>query len=169
MELLILCIKIFFVRIIDVSLGTLRTMFMVKGKKFIAAIIGLVEVLIWFLIVREALTFETSSIFVAISYSSGFATGTLIGGFMAQKLIAGNITLQVFTSSNELIKAIREAGYGLTALNYKGIDEAKEKNLIYITVDKKQEKEVRKIINRLDSNAFIVVNETTYVQNGYFK
>ena len=68
MELFILCIKIFFVRILDVSLGTLRTMITVKGKMFYASLIGFVEILIWFLIVREALNTDNTSIFVALSY-----------------------------------------------------------------------------------------------------
>ena len=51
MELLILCLKVFLVRILDVSLGTMRTIVMVKGKTLIASLIGFVELLIWFLIV----------------------------------------------------------------------------------------------------------------------
>ena len=78
--MLILCIKIFFARIFDVTLGTVRTMFTVKGKRLIASLIGFIEVLIWFLVVREALNTESKSIFVAISYALGFATGTYIGG-----------------------------------------------------------------------------------------
>ena len=53
MELLVLCIKIFLVRILDVSLGTLRTMFVVKERRFLASIIGFIEALIWFLIVKK--------------------------------------------------------------------------------------------------------------------
>ena len=67
MELLILCFKIFFVRIIDVSLGTFRTMETVKGKTKEATIIGFFELLIWFLIVKEALNTTSNSIFIAIS------------------------------------------------------------------------------------------------------
>ena len=70
MELLILCFKIFFVRIIEVSLGTFRTMETVKGKTKEATIIGFFELLVWFLIVKEALNTTSNSIFIAISYFS---------------------------------------------------------------------------------------------------
>ena len=83
MEILILCLKIFFVRIFDVSLGTARTIIMVRGKGFLASIIGFVEVLVWFLIVREALNTNVESIWIAISYSLGFATGTYIGSLLS--------------------------------------------------------------------------------------
>ena len=45
MDILFLCIKIFLVRIIDVTLGTLRTIITVKDKVFLASVIGFFEVL----------------------------------------------------------------------------------------------------------------------------
>ena len=53
MEILLLCIKIFFVRVLDVALGTVRMLFTVKGKRFVASTIGFIEMLIWFLIVKK--------------------------------------------------------------------------------------------------------------------
>lgn len=79
MDILFLCIKIFLVRIIDVSLGTARTIIMVKGKSLVASLIGFVEVFVWFVIAREALNTTESSLLIAFSYSLGFATGTYIG------------------------------------------------------------------------------------------
>ena len=83
MELLFLCLKIFFVRIIDVSMGTFRTIVTVKGKRLVATSIGFVEAFIWFLVVKEALTTDIDSIFIALSYSAGFASGTFIGSFLS--------------------------------------------------------------------------------------
>ena len=76
MELFILCVKIFFVRILDVSLGTVRMIITVKGNKLVASLIGFFEILVWFLIVKEALNTTETSIFIALSYSLGYATGT---------------------------------------------------------------------------------------------
>ena len=92
MEVLFLCIKIFVVRILDVSLGTCRTVMVVKGKTLYATIIGFIEVFIWFLIVREALNTDVESIWIAISYSLGFATGTYLGGIISKKLIKSLFT-----------------------------------------------------------------------------
>ena len=104
----ILCLKIFFVRILDVSLGTIRTMFVVMCKKLISSIIGFFEILVWFLVVKEALQTESNSIFIAISYSLGFATGNYIGALLSDKLITGNVSVQVFTNNNNLEKILRE-------------------------------------------------------------
>lgn len=166
--MLLLCIKIFFVRIIDVTLGTIRTMFTVKGKRLIASLFGFVEVLIWFLIVREALQTEDKSIFVAISYALGFATGTYIGGFLANILITGKVTVQVFTENIEVVDILRDQGYAVTVLDCKGYN-TKSKYMLYIGVDKKKEKVLRNLIHQLDEHAFIVENENNYVENGYFR
>ena len=63
------------VRVIDVSMGTIRTV--LEGKK-IGALIGFVEVLVWFLIVRRALTIDEPSLWIAVAYAGGFSIGTYI-------------------------------------------------------------------------------------------
>ena len=169
MDLLFLCIKIFLVRIIDVSLGTFRTMQMVKGKAFISAFIAFFEILVWFLVVKEALQTESNSIFIAISYSLGFATGNYIGALLSDKLITGNVSVQVFTNNNNLEKILREHGYGVSSVVYTGYEEGAHKHMLFINVDKKKEKALRELIKKNDKEAFIIVNETKYVENGYFK
>ena len=79
MSLFFLCIKVFLARIVDVSLGTFRTIITVKGKALYASIIGFFEVLIWFLVVKEALNTNETGILIGISYALGFAAGTYIG------------------------------------------------------------------------------------------
>lgn len=165
----ILCLKIFFVRILDVSLGTIRTMFVVRGKKLISSMIGFFEILVWFLVVKEALQTESNSIFIAISYSLGFATGNYIGALLSDKLITGNVSVQVFTNNNNLEKILREQGYGVSSVVYTGYEEEAHKHMLFINVDKKKEKALRELIKKNDKEAFIIVNETKYVENGYFK
>lgn len=169
MELLILCIKIFLTRVLDVSLGTVRTIVTIKGKAFLAATIGFIEVLIWFLIVREALSGDSNSIFVALAYAGGYATGTLIGSFLSEIFIKGNLGIQVVLSSrnDQVIKDLRSNGYGVTVINGSGKDE--EKYLLILQIEKHTLKQTIKDIKNLDQDAFIVVQETKLVQNGFFK
>lgn len=166
--MLILCLKIFFVRILDVSLGTIRTMFTVKGKKLIASLVGFIEVLVWFLVVKEALQTTENSLIIAIAYSLGFAVGTYIGGFLASVLITGNVTLQVFTDNLKLEGILRDNGYAVSVIECRGYKD-QLKHMLYININKKRENGLRKIIHTEDKHAFIVVNETKYVENGYFK
>lgn len=165
------CLMIFFVRIVDVSLGTVRMIFIVKGKKVISALIAFVEALIWFLIVKEALSSLNGSIWIALSYAGGFATGTYVGGLLSHLFIPGKLTLQVFVTYDKkhIIKEIRDHGYAVTALEYDGIESSEPNYMLYINIDKKKEKDLRKLIQSLDKDTFFIINEAKNVINGYFK
>lgn len=169
MELFLLCLKIFFVRILDVSLGTFRTIITVKGKTLYASLVGFIEVFIWFLIVREALNTEETSIFVAIAYSLGFATGTFIGGLLSKKFIHGNLTVQIITDNAypTLVDTLRNEGYAVTVIDVEGKDKNQEKYMLFIEINNKNLTHLQKLVKNIDKDAFIVVNETKYVENGF--
>ena len=169
MELLLLCLKIFFVRILDVSMGTLRTVITVKGKTLYASLVGFFEVFIWFLIVREALNTDVESIWIAVSYSLGFATGTYIGSFISNKFIKTTFSVEVITSKQSMSDILREKGYGVTELNVEGKDESVNKYMLLLKVNNSSLNELKHLIKSIDKNAFTIVTETKLVQNGYFK
>ena len=81
--LFLIITKIFFARIIDVSLGTFRTILTVKGKICFPTIIAFFEVIIWFYVAKEALLVDTNNVLIPISYSLGYATGNLIGSLIS--------------------------------------------------------------------------------------
>ncbi len=168
MTLFLLCIKIFFARILDVSLGTLRTIITVKGKNLYAAMIGFVEICIWFTIVREALNTDETSIFIMLSYAAGYATGTYIGGIISGKVIKGTLSVQVITSNLDIVNIIRQNGFAVSVMNIRGQEE-KDKYMLYIEVNNKSYEQLKALIRKHDSKAFMVVNETKYVQNGFIK
>lgn len=171
MALFLLCLKIFFVRIIDVSLGTVRTLITVKGRTLLASMVGFVEIFVWFVIVKEALNTTETSLWIAIAYSLGFATGTYIGGYLSDRFIKGNFSVQVVTSghNHQLLEMIRKEGYGVSVIDVKGQDHTKEKYMLFIEIKKNNFEHLKKLIHSIDPKAFIVVNETKYVQNGYIK
>lgn len=165
-----LCLKIFSVRIIDVSIGTVRSIFTIKGKNFTASLIGFFEILVWFLVAKEALDTDNNSIWIAISYSLGFATGTYLGGFLSSVLIKVKLGVQVILSSNDkrVVKIIRDKGYAVSVMDVKGRNFLDNKYMLFIEIENDKYNELTSLIKRLDEKAFIVVNETKYVHNGYF-
>ena len=169
MQLFGLCIKIFFVRILDVSLGTLRTMITVKGKILYASMVGFIEIFVWFLVVKEALNTDQTSIWIAISYSLGFATGTYIGGLLSKKFISGNLSVQVITDNAypDMVDKLRNEGYGVTVIDVEGKDKEQENNMLFIEISNKSFNHLQKIVKQIDHDAFVVVNETKYVLNGF--
>ena len=168
MSLYLMCIKIFFARLIDVSLGTFRTINTVKGRDLIASLIGIVEITVWFLIVKEALNTKNNSFWIVVSYALGFAVGTYIGGKISKIFIKSNLELQIILSNKDdnVVQKIRESGYAVTAIEVFGTKSTKY--MLYIQIRDNSLEKLKKIIRKLDSKAFIVVNETKYVENGYF-
>lgn len=165
-----LCFKIFFFRIVDVSLGTFVTVLTVKNKRLIATILGFIDVLIWFFVVKEALNTNSSSIFIALSYAFGYALGTFIGTTLSNTLINGMISVQVVLDNKYIseINKIRAEGYAVSQIDCLGKDNSK-KIMLFIEVGKKNLNNLKAIIKKIDNKAFIIVNDTRYVVNGFFK
>ena len=169
--MLITCLGIFFARAIDVSLGTIKTVYSVKGKTFVAAIIAFFEVFIWFMVAKEALNTGINSILIPISYSLGYATGTLVGTFIANTFIKGLICVQIITKKDNanLIDKIREKGYGCSIVPLKNDYDEIKKEMLFIEINKKSLKDLIAIVKSEDSSAFLMINETKIVQNGLVK
>lgn len=165
MNLFFMCIEIFLARVVDVSLGTFRTINTVKGRDFIAALIGLVEITVWFLVVKEALNTDNNSYFIVVSYALGFSVGTYIGGKLSKIFIKSTLEVQVVLSSknDNLIEIIRKNGYGVTIIEIKG-----NKYMLYIEIKDHSLEKLKELLSKYDKKAFITVQETKYVENGYF-
>lgn len=169
MTLFLLCSKIFIARLFNVSLATFVTILNVKGEKVKATIIGFIDMIIWFLAVKEALNTDVESIWIALSYAGGYATGTYVGGTLSSLLIKGKISVQVILDYLPLeeTEKIRNAGYAVSQIECTG-KEGSKKSMLFIEVDKKKLNDLKELIKKIDKNAFIVVNETKFVENGFF-
>ncbi len=171
MTLFLLCIKIFLARITDVTLGTLRTIYTVRGKTVTAGIIAFIEVFIWFVIAREALNTDLQSIWIVIAYSGGYATGTILGTFIANNFVNSLISIEVITTkaTTDNINKIRKEGYGVSVVNtVENINDEKTK-ILYITLNSRNLEKLKRIIKEIDPSAFLVIKESKIVQNGYIK
>lgn len=166
MEIFYLCIKIFLARILDVSLGTIRVVFVVKEKKIFAALIAFIEVLIWFEIVRESLAGNISSPFIAISFAGGYACGTYLGSIISSKYIKGHLTLNVISDkiTDKDIDFLKSQNYGLSVISMEN-----KKKMLVIEINKNNLKELKDLLFAIDKKAFIIINETKIVQNGFIK
>lgn len=167
----LISVKIFFARILDVSLGTVRMYSTVKGDKLKAVLIAFFEVLIWFIIAREALTIEINSIFIPISYSAGYAVGTFIGMLLNEKVINGIVTVQLICEKDDskITNKLRSEGYALSVVNLEDPLDDINKKMLIIQIRKQQVKHLVNIINKLEKKYFFTIHETKYLQNGILK
>lgn len=169
--LLLTCLKIFAARIVDVSLGTIRTVFFVKGKTIEPFLIAFVEVLVWYAVAREALNTTGNTVLIAISYALGYAVGTFIGSKLSKILVKGVVGVQIVIKEDcsKLINKLRKRGFGVSIIELKNDYEGKNKDMLYIQVNNRKLKELTDMVKNYDKNAFIAVNETKFVQNGFIK
>ncbi len=167
---MLISLTIFIARILDVSLGTIRTILLVKGRKGAASIVAFIEITIWFLIVREALALAEENPWIIIAYAAGFTAGTFIGSFISEKYISGTLNVQVISAkSEELIRVIRDNNFAVSAVDVKGLEKDVKRVMLFIEINKKDLECLRKIIKNVDEKAFVIVNESKLVQNGYFQ
>lgn len=175
-ELWFVCIIVVLGRIVDMGLATIRTVFVVKGKSGLAATLGFVEAFFWFVVVKAALDFNITlspvvgTLLIATVYSLGFALGTYLGGIFSKRFITVSVKVQiVLTNKNdELVEELKNSGFGATILSAKGANSKHETYLIFVETDSKNLKKLKNIIDEKDAHAFISVNESRNVYNGYF-
>lgn len=169
-KIILLCLTVCVGRIIDVSLGTLRTLSTVRGKRLVAAGIGFVEAFIWFMVVKDALKDTSAGIWIVFAYSLGYATGVFVGMTLGNLLIKTNVHVQIVTSGKdpEVLKKIREAGYAIIVLNVNGSEFGDDKYMILAEVPGKKKMDFKNLVHSLDEKAFITFQENKSVFNGYF-
>lgn len=158
---------IFLARIMDVSLGTLRIIFVTKGMRKVAPLFGFFEVLIWLIAISRIMQ-NLDNWVCYIAYAAGFATGNYVGMYLEEKLAIGHEMIRVITRRDAagLINDLREKGYGVTSVRAEGIEG--EVAVIYIIVRRSMIKEVLDLINLHNPRALYTVEAIKYVNKEIF-
>ena len=158
---------IFFARICDVSIGTMRIIFVSKGKKKIAPILGFFEVLIWIIAISKIMQ-NLDNYVNYVAYAAGFATGNLVGMIIEEKLAMGIQMIRIFTSERgmELVTTLNNNGFGATTVEAHG---AKEKVfLVYSIVHRNEIEKVLDVITCFNPKAFYTIEDVKAVNEGIF-
>jgi len=161
----ILPILIFLIRICDMSLGTMRIIFLYRGEKVISALLGFFEVLIWLLAIRQVFG-NLSNIACFFAYAGGFSMGTFVGILIEQKLAIGVQVLKVITSkdADALCSYLTESGYGFTCVD--GYGARGKVNLVYSIVKRGEMKKLINIIKKFNPKAFYTIEDIKSISSG---
>ncbi|MEW6743878.1 MAG: DUF2179 domain-containing protein [Planctomycetota bacterium] len=159
---------IFLLRLTDVSLGTVRIIMVMRGKRPIAALVGFVEVSIWVLAITRVMQ-HLDTFWSILGYGGGFASGTLLGMWIEDRLAIGFATIRIISQEKgeELARRIREAGYGATQIQAKG--RSGPVCLVESVVSRSQIGRIIEIANEVDSQSFLTVEEPRRVVRGYHR
>ena len=158
---------IFFARICDVSLSTVRMIMLVRGHRLYAAGIGFFEVIIYITALNLIFSNLNNPLNLLI-YAAGFATGNYIGGFIEEKLAVGTLTIQIITmvSPLELTEKLRAKGYGVTVIE--GLGREGKRYILQIILPRKRVTHLRKEIDEWDCEAFWTVFDARTTRGGIF-
>ncbi len=158
----IIPLLIFTARIFDVSLGTIRIIFVSKGFKNIAPFIGFLEILIWIIAITRVMQ-NLDNWVCYVAYAAGFATGNYVGMVIDEKLALGYEMVRVITKRDafDLVAALRKKGYGTTMVNAEGSQG--EVAVVYIIIKRKQIRNVVEIISKYNSKAFYTIEDIRFV------
>ena len=158
---------IFLARICDVSIGTMRIIFVSKGKRNIAPFLGFFEVLIWIIAISKIMQ-NLDNYINYVAYAAGFATGNFVGMIIEEKLAMGIQMIRVFAHERgqELVQSLNQNGFGATVVEARGARQ--NVHLIYTIVNRNELSNVLDLINRFNPNAFYTIEDIKGVNEGIF-
>lgn len=164
---IILPLIIFFSRVGDVSLGTLRHVFISKGFKTIVPLLGFFEVLIWIVVVAQVMK-NLNNFACYLAWAGGFATGTYVGLRIEERLALGLQVIRIITNQNSeaLILALKEHNHGVTIVDAQGgMGPVK---MIFTIMKRKNVQSVEKLIAAHNPNAFYSIEDIKRSSQGVF-
>jgi uncharacterized protein YebE (UPF0316 family) len=159
---------IFGLRITDMSLDTLRMLFMIRGRKALVWTIGLFQSAVFVIAITKVLS-DLNNPLTVIGYASGFATGNLVGMVIEERLAIGHIHLEIISQRHgaALAKALRKAGYGVTEISARGRDGTVR--ILSASVLRKDLAQARRIVHETDEGAFMTSEDVRPIRRGFWR
>jgi uncharacterized protein YebE (UPF0316 family) len=158
---------VFFARVIDVTLGTLRIIFISRGKKYLAPILGFVEVFIWIAVIAQIVR-GVNNLVTYLAYAAGFAVGNFVGMYIEDRLAIGTQVIRIIipNGSEALTDHLHQAGYGVTQVDGQGANGPVK--LIYTVVKRKDLPIVVSLIHQTHPHAFLSIEDVRSTEEGIF-
>jgi len=168
MEAVMAGLFIFIMRVSDMSMDTLRMVFVIKGKKYLAGVVGTLQALIFILAVGKALS-GPLNFYTVFGYAAGFGAGIILGMILEQKMAIGYSMIQIYTSAGgkAIAAAVRENGHAATQINGEGKDGMV--SVVTCTVARKHKQYIKNIAENIDPQAFITFEDVNLLRRGYFQ
>ncbi|MFX0074643.1 MAG: DUF2179 domain-containing protein [Candidatus Hermodarchaeota archaeon] len=165
--LILLPALIFFARVADVTLGTLRIVFISQGRRKIAPIVGFFEILIWLIAMGQIFSNLTNVIYY-IAYAGGFAMGNYIGLIVENKISLGLLSLQLIIRENaeSMINILKDQGYSLTTMTAEGTRGFVK--IVHLVIKRKSLPKTLDLIRKSNPKAFISIEQVKSVSGGNF-
>jgi uncharacterized protein YebE (UPF0316 family) len=164
----LIALVVFLLRITDMSLDTLRVLFVVRGRKTVAWVLGFFQAAVFVLAITRVLA-NLGNPLTVLGYAAGFATGNVLGMLVEERLAIGHVQLQIVSRRHgtALARALRQGGFGVTEISARGRDGTVR--LLTASVLRKDVAHAKRIVRETDTEAFITSENVTLVRRGFWR
>jgi uncharacterized protein YebE (UPF0316 family) len=159
---------IFLLRVTDMSLDTLRVLFVMRGRKAISWILGFFQASVYLIAITTVIR-DLTNPFNIIGYAAGFATGVVLGMVIEEKLAIGHVHMRIISSrlGSGVAERLRQEGYAVTEVPARGKDGMV--TMLNCSVLRKDVKKVGFMVNEVDGEAFITSEEIRPIRRGFWR
>jgi len=166
MQTVLWSVLIFTAMVFLVSMGTLRLVTTVKGKKIISAAVGFLEAALSITVITKIIQNATNTA-VVLSYAAGFALGLYIGMVISDKLSKDIYSTNIISKgcSKQMEKLLRDGGFGVTC--YNGSGREGDLNILNIISKKEHLPKLKQLVNQVDGKAFIISHALSDSKGGF--
>jgi uncharacterized protein YebE (UPF0316 family) len=160
-------LMIFFLRLVNMSLDTIRILAVLRGRKAASWITGFFQVLIYLFIISWVLN-DMANLGKFIAFCAGFATGSAFGMFIEERIGMGFSDMRIISAGHgpALTQVLRAAGYAVTEMA--GYGKSGTVEVLGCTINRSKISELTSMINIVDPQAFISSEEVRTVKGGYW-
>jgi uncharacterized protein YebE (UPF0316 family) len=155
-------VLIFIARVVDVSMGTVRVVFISRGLKYLAPVVGFFEILVWLVAIGQIMK-NLSNPVCYIAYAGGFAMGNFVGICIAERLSLGVVLIRVITNrdASELVEYLKAAEYGVTSVDGHGT--VGQVKVVFTIVPRREAQRVVDLVKKFNPKAFYSIEEVGFV------
>jgi uncharacterized protein YebE (UPF0316 family) len=164
----LLPLAIFALRVSDMSMDTMRVLFVIRGRKALAWILGFMQSAIWVVAITSVLR-HLDNLWNVIGYAAGFATGTVVGMIIEERLALGHGHLRIISPhrGRAIALAVRDAGYAATELAGRGKDGTVD--VITCSVQRRDIDRLQRAVRDIDPEAFMTIEEVRPLHRGFWR
>ncbi|MEJ5314617.1 MULTISPECIES: DUF2179 domain-containing protein [Anaerolinea] len=167
-EIFLTALIIFVMRVVDMSMDTIRILFVVRGKKLFSWILGFLQSLVFIIAVSRVLSGDVHPLSV-LAYATGFATGNIVGMIIEDKMAIGHVRITIISTAagSQIAQALRDAGFAVTEIPAFGKNGAV--TMLNCSVLRRDFDHAEDIIRKADPEAFITAEEVRAIHRGFWR
>jgi uncharacterized protein YebE (UPF0316 family) len=164
MSIFLAALLIYFLRVIDVSIGTMRMLYTVQGRRYRSAALALLESGNFIFALSRVMK-DVDKPWNMLGYAMGFATGNFMGITIERFIASGTILVRIVAKNAILLAGLRQSGFGVTMMAGEGMQG--DVILLFVVAPRKRQRELLELIEKLDPEAFVTIDSVHHALGGY--